>query len=101
MKMMSGFLGSYLEGFDPSRRPAWLATRVVAEVVGVVDFAVTVVVTTAVMRLAMLTAESKKSLFLHGPTIHKRDGDEGGGRWGGGAMSLYTLSVGWLSCYLR
>lgn len=81
MNMMRGFLGSYLEGFDPSRRPAWPATRAIAEVVVVADFAVTVLVTTAVMRLAMLTAEAKKSLFLQGPKIHKRDeGDGGEGR---------------------
>lgn len=52
MNMMMGFLESYLEGFDPSRMPPWLAALEAAEVV--VGFAVTVAVTTEVMMLAMM-----------------------------------------------
>lgn len=58
MNMMRGFLGSYLEGFDPSMMPPWDATREAAEVV--VGFAVTVVVTTAVMTLAMVMVRRAK-----------------------------------------
>lgn len=52
MKMMRGFFGSYLEGFEPSRMPPWAAAREAAEVV--VDVAVTVAVTTEVTTLAMM-----------------------------------------------
>lgn len=52
MNMMSGFFGSYLEGFAPSIMPAWLAALDEGE--EVVGFAVTVAVTMEVITLAMI-----------------------------------------------
>ena len=71
MNMMRGFLGSYLEGFNPSRMPPWVAAREVAEVAA--GFAVTVAVTTEVMTLAMMMTRRARTNFPRGPkSIEKR-----------------------------
>lgn len=74
MNMMRGFLGSYLEGFNPSRMPPWVAAREVAEVAA--GFAVTVAVSTEVMTLAMMMTRHARTTFPHGPkSIEKRKGE--------------------------
>lgn len=54
MKMIIGFLASYLEGLAPSRMPPWWAAREAAE--AATGFAVTVVVTMEDIMLAMIPA---------------------------------------------
>ena len=63
MKIIMGFLGSYSDGFEPSKIPAWagalaVLAAVVAVIIVVVNTLVTVVVAVAILNSVRLAASS-------------------------------------------